>query len=395
MKNSDSITQNHGYGFPSLIILFLVALTVFLAKQGEVDTLPDNFTGSWTELNSLLIPRRALAAVSSNGYIYSIGGIDKFGQYVKEVEFAKILSDGRLSTWQLTSSLQLGRFYLAAATSNGYIYAMGGGTGPTGSENRPTAIVEKAKILDNGELGPWQFDKQMTTPRRGLKVVSYNNSLFALGGYNGSFLKSVERSQVSSLGMLSNWVLSPEEAQIDRYIHSAALQGNTIYLLGGHVRGKNKMSYGDVETVKVNPDGALSPWKVEKSTLRLPRFIASAVALNGYVYLLAGHNGGLRIREVEFSRKDQSGKLKNWEFTSALKYERSATAVVSHSIITNSADPDSKKNRHYIYVIGGMGKMGPLNKVEMAMQFPNGQLGGLLSLSLPQPKVHKILLNQQ
>ncbi len=365
MNDIETTRRNNTYLYPFLVILLLVFIAVLLVKREHAAPIPENFVASWIEMNSMLIPRRALAAVKVNDYVYSIGGIDKLGRYVKQVEFAKILPNGHLSHWQLTSSLNQGRFYLAAAAANGFIYAIGGGAGPIGSDNQPSSIVEKARILKNGALGPWQFDKEMTTARRGLKVVSQHNTLYALGGYNGAFLKSIEQTRVSDSGVLSEWALSPEEALVDRYIHSAAIHDNTIYLLGGHVRGKNKMSYGDVEKVKINPDGTLLPWQIEKTKLRMPRFIASAIALNDYIYLLAGHNGGNRLKQVEFSRKDKSGKLHRWEFTSPLIYERSATAVVTATI----------KNANHIYVIGGMGESGPLNSVEMAMQFPNGQLG--------------------
>ncbi len=365
MKNTESTPRSNTYIYPFLVIVLLVFMAVLLAKQENVASIPENFVAAWTEMNSMLIPRRALTAIKVNNYIYSIGGIDKFGQYVKQAEFAKILANGHLSTWQLTSSLNQGRFYLAAAAANGYIYAIGGGIGPPGSDNQATAIVEKAKILENGALGPWQIDKEMISARRGLKVVSNHNTLYALGGYNGIFLKSIEQTRVSDTGTLSEWELSSEESLVDRYIHSAAIHDNTIYLLGGHVSGKNKMSYGDVEKAKINPDGTLLPWQIEKTKLRMPRFIASAIALNDYIYLLAGHNGGNRLKQVEFSRKNKSGKLHRWEFTSPLIYERSAAAVVTTTV----------KNAAYIYIIGGMGKSGPLNNVEMAMQFSNGQLG--------------------
>jgi len=361
MKEADSTIRSNTYFYPFMVIVFLVVIAVTLIKQENTPSISENFDASWVEVNSMLIPRRALAAVVVNDYIYSIGGINQSGHYVQETEFAKILPNGQLSAWQLTSSLNQGRFYLAATAVNGFIYAIGGGLGPIGNNNQPTAIVEKAEILENGKLGPWQIDSEMTTTRRGLKVVSYNNTIYALGGYNGAFLKSIEQTHVSDSGKLSGWVLSPEEALVDRYIHSAAIFENNIYLLGGHVRGKNIMSYGDVEKAKINQDGSLQPWQIEKTRLQLPRFIASAVALNHYVYLLAGHNGGSRLNQVEFALNDKSGKLNHWKFTSSLLFNRSAAAVVS------------KEN--YIYVLGGMGKSGPLNKVEMAMQFSNGQLG--------------------
>jgi len=376
MHNTNSNNQNQNYLFPFLVILILIVVAVLLVNRDNFTPVPAVFDASWAEMNRLVIPRRALAAVRINNYIYVIGGIDKNGQYVKQTEFTKILPNGHLSTWQLTSTLNQGRFYLAAAAANGYIYALGGGTGPTGSDNQPTDIVERAIIHDNGELGAWNLVAPLTTARRGLKVVSYNNNLYALGGYNGVFLKSIEHTRVSKSGTL-DWIRSPEEALVDRYIHSAAIHENTMYLLGGHVQGQNKMSYGDVEKVKINPDGSILPWSIEKTKLLIPRFIASAHFLNDYIYLLAGHNGGNRLNQVEFSRKNKFGKLGSWKFTSPLTNARSATAVVT--VTKNMTDTNNSNETGYIYVIGGMGETGPLNIVEMAMQFSDGQLGQKIS----------------
>ena len=358
MENKE---KKNSYVYPFLAIVVFVSLALFLTKPQEVDSTPENWLTNWLELNSMLTGRRALAAVTANGYIYVLGGVDKNGRYVKEVEFARILANGKLDKWQKTSSLNQGRFYLAAVTSGGYIYAIGGGSGPLGDNNQPTAVVEKAKILTDGTLEPWKYEKELTTPRRGLKVVSYNKTIYALGGYNGTFLTSVERTSIDNNGLLTGWVVDSEQAKIDRYIHSAAVDKNNIYLLGGHVRGKNKMSYGDVEMTRINEDASLSPWLIEKTTLRLPRFIASSIAMKDYLYLIAGHNGANRLRQVEFTKINKSGHPDHWSFTSPLLYARSAAAVVKHN--------------EMIYVLGGMGKNEPLNKVEMASQLTNGQLG--------------------
>jgi len=379
MHNTKSNNQNQSYLFPFLVILILIVVAILLVNRDNFTPVPAVFDASWTEMNRLVIPRRALAAVRVNNYIYVIGGIDKNGQYVKQTEFAKILPNGHLSAWHLTSSLNQGRFYLAAAASNGYIYAVGGGTGPTGSDNQPTDIVERAKIRHNGEIGAWNFVAALTTPRRGLKVVSYNNNLYALGGYNGVFLKSIEHTRVSESGILNAWIRSPEESLVDRYIHSAAIHENTMYLLGGHVQGQNKMSYGDIEKAIINPDSSIVPWSIEKTKLLIPRFIASAHFLNNYIYLLAGHNGGNRLNQVEFSRKNKSGKLSSWKLTSPLTYARSATAVVTVTVTKNITNTNNNNETSYIYVIGGMGETGPLNIVEMAMQFSDGQLGQKIS----------------
>ena len=341
------------------IVIAFVAVLAFVLFSGSAKADPAWISG-WTTANSFQYPRRALAAVSVNNYLYVIGGINDNDDYVKSVEYARINPDGTLGVWKTTSSLNEGRFYLAAASVNGYLYALGGAIGPRGNDNQPIASVERAKINADGSLGQWQLEKPLTTPRRGLKIVKYRNTIYAIGGYNGIFLKSVERVTVNPDGSLGEWQLEKEESAIDRYIHSAAISGDHIYLLGGHVRNPQKVSYGDVEMTSIQSDGSLRPWQIEKTSLQIPRFIAVAFALNNYVYMLGGHDGRERMDSVEFARINARGHVGDWSFTAKLNMARSAAAVAAHD--------------NTVYVLGGIAD-NALNSVEMTTQGRDGHLG--------------------
>lgn len=349
------------YALPSAAILILTLGVFILVKLSTVTDSNSHKNTYWIEVSKMQYARRALAAVEYNGYLYALGGVDDNGHYVQEVEYAKILPDGKLGVWRKTSPLNHGRFYLAAAAVSGYIYAIGGGSGPLGDNNQPSPVVEKARVMTDGRLGPWELTSPMTTPRRGLKVVTHKNTIYALGGYNGIFLKSIERAGPNVFGEIDAWIAESKHAVVDRYIHSAAVSDEYIYLLGGHVRGQNKLSYGDVEKAFIKNDASLSDWTIEQTRLLMPRFIASSLVLNNYLYLFAGHDGGSRIRHVEFSPISGSGELGRWKQTTALLHRRSAAAVAAYD--------------KYVYLLGGMGESGVLNNVEMAAQFDDGHLG--------------------
>ena len=330
-------------------LVAVLAFLLFSSKARHV-VAPARMS-DWTLTSSFQHPRRALAAVAVNDYLYVLGGINDNDEYVKEVEYARITPDGTLGAWHTTAALVEGRFYLAAVGANGYLYALGGATGPRGDDNQPIASVERARINVDGSLGPWQLHNYLTTPRRGLKTVKYNNQVYAIGGYNGVFLKSVERATIQPDGSLGEWQLEKEASTIDRYIHSAAIFNNHIYLLGGHVRSAQKISYGDVEMTSVQADGTLLPWRIETSTLQIPRFIAAAFAMNNQVYMLGGHDGQYRLDSVERAPIDTQGHVGDWSFATKLNVARSAAAVAVHG--------------ETVYVLGGMDE-GALNSVEMA-----------------------------
>lgn len=346
---------------PAIGALLLLGLALLLWRHLMQPVPSGPWINAWQPQTPFNIPRRALAAAAANSHLYVVGGMDNDNRYVAQAEYAAILPDGRLGPWHFTSSLNEPRFYLAAAVAGGYLYAIGGADGVRGQDNLPSATVERAPLRADGSLGPWQRVNYLTTPRRGLQAAVYKNHLYAVGGYDGAFLKSVERADLLPDGSLSAWRLDPEQATVDRYIHSAASLGNKLYLLGGHEQSPDAISYGDVEMTRLDGDGALQPWAIQKSALETPRFIAAAFALNGYIYMLGGHDGRQRLRSVEMAPLDGDGRVGAWSFTTPLREPRSATAL---------AVSDGR-----VYVLGGMGTGGALNSVEMAEQNAGGQLG--------------------
>jgi len=351
------------YFWPAILIsvLGLAGLAIVIGKTASTQS--TGWVQQWQEVNHFSTPRRALTAVASPTHLYVIGGIDNQGNYVTTVEYARIQKDGSLGPWQSTSSIRQGRFYLASAIVGQYLFILGGGSGPVGDENMPIASVERANINADGSLGQWEIVSHMQLPRRGLKTAVVENRIYAIGGYSGVFLKSTEYATVNQDGSLSNWTVDPEEANMDRYIHSVAYIDGRIYLMGGHVQNSSQISYGDVESSVVLPSGALSPWEIEPSKLLQARFIASAFSIDNWLYMLGGHNGGTRLKSVEFAKVFNSGRVGNWSLTSPLNTPRSAAATAVSG--------------NFVYVLGGMGDLNALNSVEMATPSSSGQLGHL------------------
>jgi hypothetical protein len=111
-------------------------------------------------------------ATSNNDFVYALGGISNTDQALTSVEFSRLQSNGDLSRWQTTIPLPQARIYAAAVIVGQHIYVIGGGTGETGSDNLPTADVIRAKILSNGRLESWQPTLALSSARWGLKVFA-------------------------------------------------------------------------------------------------------------------------------------------------------------------------------------------------------------------------------
>lgn len=353
-----------------LLALIIVVLVTAIYKQNSSSSVSEkkNWKEGWLELSSFQYPRRALAATATKTHLYVLGGVDAQSRYVRPVEYAPILADGRLGQWRQTQPLREGRFYLAAVNHGGYLYALGGGGGELGDNNVPLASVERAEINPDGSLQAWQHHSYLNTPRRGLKASVVDDRLYAIGGYNGTFLKSIEHLDLgASLGNSpsnAQWQLNPEQARVDRYIHAAATLGKRLFLLGGHVDKGGPMSYGDVESAAVGANGWLSPWQVAETRLLNARFIASAFALDNHLYIVGGHDGVRRLATVEMAKATASGKVGPWSPLKNLNHKRSATAIAIAGAFAET-----------VYVAGGMDDSGVLNSVEMAQAGPGGKLG--------------------
>lgn len=352
------------YLWPSLVLISLASAGIATVIWKTDLPRSTTWVTGWKTTTSFSVPRRALAAVANQTHVYAIGGIDNQGNYVLDTEYARIGADGTLGVWQKTSPIKQGRFYLAAVIVDQDLFVMGGGYGPVGGDNMPTANVERARINPDGSLSNWQTMPSMQLPRRGLKTVVANHRIYAVGGYSGVFLKSTEYSSVNPDGSLTTWTLDPEESNLDRYIHSASYLDGRIYLLGGHVQSSEIMSYGDVESARIGKSGALLPWEIEPSKLLEPRFIASSFAINNHLYVLGGHNGSRRLNTVEYAKVFGNGSVGAWSTTSPLYTPRSAAATAVSG--------------EFVYVLGGMGNTNALNSVEMATVSRSGQLGNLV-----------------
>ncbi len=349
----------------ALIVILLPAFIgtiVWLASGSSNQAQLQQWQDGWQTTSPFQYARRAPAAAAYADYLYISGGVDAQGNYVDTVEYAPILANGQLGPWQSTTPLIEGRFYHALIAHKGYLYAIGGGTGLLGKANYPITSVEKAKINPDGSLGTWQAEQPLRIPRRGLKVVRYQNSLYAIGGYSGVFLRSIERTQIDEQGQLAPWQAEEHLSIVDRYIHSSAIKNNIIYLLGGHMQSRDSSSYGDVETARIQADGHLPPWRIEPQSLIESRLVAEAFVLGNFLYIAGGHTGNQRLNSVEYAPINHNGHLSPWRSSSPLATPRSAAAVATFD--------------QYVYLLGGAGGGQPLNSVDMARQHKtSGRLG--------------------
>lgn len=205
-------------------------------------------------------------------------------------------------------------------------------------------VVERSAVNADGSLGPWEPMAAMTTPRVGLAAVAAGGYLYALGGTTGMGppLNSVERAEIKSDGSLGPWELTTSMTMTRPGLSAVASDGY-LYVLGGN---------NSVEYAPINADGSLGSWQVI-SAMTMERTELAAVAADGYLYALGSFLFSINAtNSVERAAISVDGSLGPWEFTAPMTTPRSGfVAAVQDG---------------YVYAFGGDTGDGTTRSVEFA-----------------------------
>ncbi len=139
----------------------------------------DPGTGAWETLIPMATPRSALVAHNSTASgrlrIYAIGGSG--GSSVNEAY------DPELGTWTPASPMPTGRFGLGAArTPDGRIFAIGGHSG-TGTIGTNEVYIKTVEVYDP-KANTWTTVTPLNRGREGVAAAAANGRIYAIGGYS-------------------------------------------------------------------------------------------------------------------------------------------------------------------------------------------------------------------
>lgn len=311
----------------------------------------------WQDQATLMVPRAGAASVEANGVIYAVGGIDGT-RFLNSTEYARILPDGTLSPWRATTPLQERRGFFSAVSHQKYIYVVGGGNGANGSNLLRS--VERAEILPGGDLGPWAKEKNaLVYPRRCTRLAISGKHIYAIGGYSGALLDSVERAEILPDGRLGKWTLQPQLLTMPRYVHAVAQHSDAVFVIGGHAQNQGDAQH-EVEWAQLandnKGDDKSGVWR-RAASLQTGRYGLSAVAHGNHVYALGGINNLVFQGTVE---KFKIG-APAWQDTTALPLPLADFSVVTY--------------KDWIYILGGTNSGGYYNSVISARFNEAGDIG--------------------
>ncbi len=183
--------------------------------------------GSWTMLPSLPDQASAMAPAVYNGYVYLLGGINNTVN--NTVYYAALNSDGTMGSWGTTTNFTTARRDAGAVANGGYLYIIGGYDGTNYLKD-----IQYASINSNGTLGSWNSTTEMTTTRAYITPTVLNGFLYIYGGYDGtSDYSRVEYAPLLASGGLGTWNSGATFSDA-RYGHQAVTSGGYAYVTGGY-----------------------------------------------------------------------------------------------------------------------------------------------------------------
>lgn len=322
----------------NICFVFLLFLTSCSAGEEDRKSL-------WQGLSNMNGERFASAVIVVGDNIYAIGGSSKDG-YIWDSEWSRFKGGGTLEKWKMAPSLTTPRGYASVVEHNGNIYVLGGANGEHGTNLLDT--IERASVNPNGSLSRWVVEKSvMTTPRRGVQAIVSQGYIYAIGGYNGTFLHSVERAKINSDGSLGTWQeLTP--MIYERYIHSSVTSGGFIYSIGGH-KNASGGALSQFEYGKVSSESLDVEW-LEGPSLNLARYDAGSVFAEGAIYVAGGYDGSA-IDSVEMSVVGSDGVPGRWRVVSTLPDPVHGAMVVYRD--------------GFLYLVGGASKGTVLSTVRV------------------------------
>jgi N-acetylneuraminic acid mutarotase len=180
-------------------------------------------------------------------------------------------------------------------------------------------------------------------------------------------VKSVEQAMVSD-GSIGTFAVLPGSAlETARYLHTTAIAGNYLYVVGGN---DGATILASVERASINADGSLGTFATITGGLVNARMSHASIVVRDQLYVLGGVNGpAADLNDVEHAAINADGSLGTFDTVSGV-------AFVTPRVGTTMA-----VIKDYLYAFGGFGPQAPLNTVERAPISADGSLGGFELLS--------------
>jgi N-acetylneuraminic acid mutarotase len=259
---------------------------------------------AWTNnTNSITTSRFLNGGTIYDDYAYVAGGAGANStSNLNAVQFARLSTSGSCGTscigaWATTTALpaSLSRFTLLAY--NGYLYAIGGATSTTNCATDSNAIYYN-RIQVNGQLSATWNTATAILPAAvcGMGANAYNGKIYAGGGRTGSAtntgVTTLEYATINPDGNLSSFTTDDSTLPAARFDMDLRVYNGYVYLIGGNLNGTltNSVIYAPLATDGSVYGTGTGSWKTASSfgTARSNMGASFTATNDGYMYVQGG-----------------------------------------------------------------------------------------------------------
>ena len=268
--NIDSVEGNHG--------ILTINYTVVDASGVEYVTTNWQFSidggANWLDIDAVAIGNNTPKPAGSYFITWDTqaGANNLADKYYGSVSFRMFVKGGNI--WNTKSPMPTARRNLAAASVDGKIYAIGGHDGSY------LRTVEEY----NPSTDSWRTVAPMPTARYELAAASVDGKIYAIGGHDGSYLRTVEEYNPST----DSW-RTVAQMPTARYELAAASVNGKIYAIGGDDGNRLRT----VEEYNPSTDS----WRTV-AQMPTAREDLAAASVDGKIYAIGGWDGS-HLRTVE------------------------------------------------------------------------------------------------
>lgn len=236
---------------------------------------------AWETEPALPEARTYLAVATSDNQIYVLGGYRfdaSSGQviYYDSVVRSTIGANGHLSAWTPETSFKGARSG-ASAVKAGRCLFLAGGSSSTTTGLTYYDDLQFARIGSDGRLSSWtKSPSHLRIPRSNLSLIfvttdkgNYLNAVAGVAqiGEDTVHLDSIEVAKIGDDCSVGEWTLADYHLKGGRSTPQALAVRNNVVVLGGWGDLDLIDVYSDVQTATVRSNGFPSPWRTSSSRL--------------------------------------------------------------------------------------------------------------------------------
>jgi hypothetical protein len=285
----------------------------------------DGTLGSWTTTSSFTNARRDLATVVHNGYFYVLGG--NTGSVQNDVQYAAINADGTLGSFSSTTSFTTARRSAGVVVNNNYMYVIGGDGGSAASQ---LTDVQYAPINANGTVGTWVATTSYTGGRSFHATALYNGYLYVMGGYNSSFvnLTDVQYAPFNANGTIGAWSTTTV-MPVGRFGMRAVAYDGYLHFLGGG--DSTPTRYNTTYYAPIATPGIATAYTASGNAFTTTRRGHQTVVYDSYLYIMGGDNGGTPVNTIYKATIAADGTIGTFSSTTAFTTNRTFFSAVAYN----------------------------------------------------------------